>query len=255
MKSPISSIEQPKYLHIAQTLFNEIQSGIYEVGSLLPTEQELCKQFGISRFTAREALKRLTHLGVVTRRARIGTTVVAKHPRSLYQQNLGTVNDIYQYASETSLKITHKEPAEIDAGTAQLLEATQGEVWLHLQGCRYVPGNTVPIACTQIWISPAFRSVKGLTGSLHRAVHAFIEEQFGVSITTVEQTIDAIRLDTASANALLVEEGAPGLKIERRYRSRHGELVQYASSVHAAGHFSYRSVFHREWAAEAGTSP
>jgi DNA-binding GntR family transcriptional regulator len=252
MKSPISTIEQPKYLHIAQTLFNEIQAGIYEVGSLLPTEQQLCKQFGISRFTAREALKRLTHLGVVTRRARIGTTVVARNPQSLYQQNLGTVNDIYQYASETSLKIIHKRPAEIDADTARLLEATRGEVWLHLEGYRYVPGNTIPIACTEIWISPAFRSVKGLSGSLHRAVHAFIEEQFGVSITTVEQTIDAVHLDSASAGALLVEEGAPGLQIERRYRSRNGDLVQYASSVHAAGHFSYRSVFHREWKADVG---
>lgn len=253
MKSPISTIEQPKYLHIAQTLFNEIQSGVYEVGSLLPTEQELCKQFGISRFTAREALKRLTHLGVVKRRARIGTTVVSKDPQSLYQQNLGTVNDIYQYASETSLKITHKESREIDAEIAKLLEAAAGEVWLNVQGYRYLPKNTIPIAYTEIWICPAFRSVKGLHGALHRAVHAFIEEQFGVIITTVEQTIDAVHLDERSAHALLVEPGAPGLKVERRYRSRQGDLVQYASSVHAAGHFSYRSVFHREWKADMGS--
>ncbi len=247
MNSPIRNIEQPKYLQIAQTLFNEIQAGIYEVGGLLPTEQELCKQFGISRFTAREALKRLSHLGVVTRRPRVGTTVVAKSPQSLYQQNLGTVNDIYQYASETSLRIDHKEAKSIDAATAALLGASEGEVWLYLRGYRYLPGNTVPIAHTEIWICPAFRSVKGLSGSLHRAVHAFIEEQFGESITTVEQIIDAVHLDDASAKALLADAGAPGLKITRLYRNRRGDLVQHASSVHAAGHFSYRSVFNREW--------
>lgn len=247
MKSPISNIEQPKYLHIAQTLFNEIQSGVYQVGSLLPTEQELCKQFGISRFTAREALKRLAHLGLVTRRARVGTTVIASNPQSLYQQSLGTVNDIYQYASETSLKIVHKEALELDAATANLLGATAGETWLNLQGYRYLPGNTVPIAHTEIWICPAFRSVKGLNGSLHRAVHAYIEEQFGENITTVEQTIDAVNLDDEAAHALLADPGAAALKIVRRYLNRRGDLIQYASSVHATGHFSYRSVFHREW--------
>lgn len=252
MKSPIAHIDQPKYLQIARTLFNEIQSGIYEVGSFLPTEHELCKQFGISRFTTREALKRLTQLGVVTRRAGIGTRVITRRPQTLYQQTLDSVESIYQYASETSLKVTHAHAVTIDAHTAEMLSAEEGEVWLNVLGNRFVPGNTVPIAYTEIWICPTFRSVKGLKGALCRAVHSYIEEQFGECIATVEQIIDAVEMDKKSANVLMVKPGTPGLKISRRYRNNQGDLIQHASSVHAAGYFSYRSEFQREWKGEDG---
>ncbi|HEY1231660.1 MAG TPA: GntR family transcriptional regulator, partial [Ramlibacter sp.] len=46
---------QPRYLQLAQTLLREIEAGKYAVGTQLPTEFELCEQFGVSRATAREA--------------------------------------------------------------------------------------------------------------------------------------------------------------------------------------------------------
>ncbi|NYT63342.1 GntR family transcriptional regulator [Alcaligenaceae bacterium] len=252
MKNSVVNIAQPKYVQLAQTLLNEIEGGVYKVGALLPTEHELCAQFGVSRFTAREALKRLVHLGIVTRQAGIGTTVIAKSTQSSYRQSMGAVNDLYQYASDTSLKILKSETVTLDHDLAQLLKASTGEVWLHLSGKRYVPNSLLPIAQTEIWICPACRSVKGVSGALRQAVHSFIEEQFGESIASVEQDIEAIVLDENTAKALSVKPGSAGLKITRWYLNRHGELVECAVSTHAAERFSYRSVFQREWGPESG---
>ena len=47
---------QPRYAQVAQALIEDIQAGRYPVGTLLPTEQELCRQFDISRHTVREAM-------------------------------------------------------------------------------------------------------------------------------------------------------------------------------------------------------
>jgi GntR family transcriptional regulator len=69
--------QQPRYMQLAQTLINEIQSGRFPVGSTIPTEFELCEQFGASRSTVREAVKQLVQLGMVVRQAGIGTTVKA----------------------------------------------------------------------------------------------------------------------------------------------------------------------------------
>lgn len=44
---------------IATVLAEEVHSGILEVGSMLPSERELCDRFGVGRTTIREAVKRL----------------------------------------------------------------------------------------------------------------------------------------------------------------------------------------------------
>ena len=48
-----------RYLQVARTLRKEIVDGVYPVGSQLPTEQQLCERFEVSRYTVREALRRL----------------------------------------------------------------------------------------------------------------------------------------------------------------------------------------------------
>ena len=105
---------QPRYLQLAKTLLNEIEGGKYPVGSQLPTELELCEQFGVSRATAREALRRLVQLGLVVRQPRVGTTVKARTaPAAGYRQSTVDVGDLYQYATDTTLVIESSETVQI----------------------------------------------------------------------------------------------------------------------------------------------
>ncbi len=243
------SASQPRYLQLAQTLLNEIEEGRYPVGSLLPTEYELCDQFGVSRSTAREAVKRLVQLGLVVRQPRVGTTVCARTPTMTYRQRTADVVDLYQYATDTTLVIEARALLEIDPAQALMLEATAGETWLHLSGRRHTQDQDKPWSFTDLWVHPAFRSVKGLDGPLDCAVHAAIEQQFGEVIVAVEQEIRAVALDRAMADALDAPVRSPGLWISRRYRNRLGQLVELANSTHAADRFSYSTVLRREWGA------
>ena len=136
MKKPSIYVAQPKYVQLAQTLLNEIENGVFKVGDQLPTEFDLCGQFGVSRFTAREALKRLVELGVVNRQARVGTIVIAEKAQRSYRQQLGSVGDLYQYASDTSLRVDSSDKQALDAQTARFLRSSPGEVWLHVHGRR-----------------------------------------------------------------------------------------------------------------------
>jgi DNA-binding GntR family transcriptional regulator len=243
------SASQPRYLQLAQTLLNEIESERYPVGTLLPTEYELCDQFGVSRSTAREAVKRLVQLGLVVRQPRVGTTVCSRTPTMAYRQRTADVVDLYQYATDTTLVIEARALLEIDPVQALMLEATAGETWLHLSGRRHTQDQDKPLSFTDIWVPPAFRSVKGLDGPLNGAVHAAIEQQFGEVIVSVEQEIRAVALDRTMAAALDAPVRSPGLWISRRYRNRLGQLVELANSTHAADRFSYSTVLRREWGA------
>ena len=66
---------QPRYLRISEELLSDIGAGKFPVGSMLPTELELCERFEVSRFTVREALRRLQEMGLLHRRRGSGTVV------------------------------------------------------------------------------------------------------------------------------------------------------------------------------------
>ena len=75
--------DDPLYLQVVRALKDEIVSGVYPVGSQLPTEEELCERFSVSRYTVREALRRLREDNLVASRQGAGTIVVPPRPTEL----------------------------------------------------------------------------------------------------------------------------------------------------------------------------
>lgn len=56
-------------------LKENLLAGVWKVGEKLPSENELCKTFGVSRVTVRAAIQQLEILGLVVTRQGNGTTV------------------------------------------------------------------------------------------------------------------------------------------------------------------------------------
>lgn len=71
-------MDQPKYEQIADDLRMKIDSGEYGPGSRLPTELDLGHQYEASRNTVRNAVNRLTRLGLVQTRPGQGTFVTPR---------------------------------------------------------------------------------------------------------------------------------------------------------------------------------
>ena len=67
----------------------------------LPTESELCDEFNASRFTVREALRRLVEQGMVQRRQGAGSIVVSTTPQARYVHSLSSLSDLFQFALDT----------------------------------------------------------------------------------------------------------------------------------------------------------
>jgi len=82
----------PMYLQIADALSRRIDSGDLARGSQLPTELELRSEYGASRNTIRDAIKRLTSQGLIETRQGQGTfvtriidpfvTMLSPHPKT-----------------------------------------------------------------------------------------------------------------------------------------------------------------------------
>ena len=66
---------QPLVAQLKEIILAEIRSGKYAPGERIPSERELCKIYGVSRTTARNALIDLANAGHVTRAVGSGTYV------------------------------------------------------------------------------------------------------------------------------------------------------------------------------------
>ena len=80
----------------------------------------------------------------------------------------------------------------------------------------------------------------------HTLMHVGEDERVAV----VEQEIRAVSLTREQAAVLQAPPRSPALWVCRRYRNRHGQLVEMSESTHPADRFSYNTLLRREW--EAG---
>ena len=65
----------PIYHQLKTVLQEQIENGLWRPGDRLPTEQELCRMYNISRSPVRQALKELEYERVILRRPGLGTFV------------------------------------------------------------------------------------------------------------------------------------------------------------------------------------
>ena len=147
-----------RYLQVARTLRKEIVDGVYPVGSQLPTEQQLCERFEVSRYTVREALRRLRDDNLVASRPRAGTLVVPRPEANSYAQDVMSINDLLAFASGAQLTIESNAMVMIDERLAERTGLSVGTEWLAVRGYR-ADGTAAPVCTTEYYINRAFAAV------------------------------------------------------------------------------------------------
>ena len=77
LQKKLSAKSNDSNLHrkIAQSIGNQILTGVYAPGAILPNEADWCRIYGASRTTVREAVKTLNAKGLLKSRTKIGSRV------------------------------------------------------------------------------------------------------------------------------------------------------------------------------------
>ncbi|MFM2045264.1 MAG: hypothetical protein RLY86_3840 [Pseudomonadota bacterium] len=232
--------EPPRYQQIARILRTAIADGTHPVGSLLPTEAELCARFDASRHTVRDALRLLAEDGLVMRKRRAGTLVTAPARPPVFVQPLGGVGDLLQYARDARLEIMAYEPAPADGLAARLDLDPAG--WWELRG-RRVGGR--PIGLTRILIRADLAPDRAAIAA-GTTVAEVVEQRTGVTADRIDQQISAMILDKDLARLLGTDPGTAALRTLRLYHEADGRLFIASESAHPADRFVYAMRYSRE---------
>jgi len=229
----------PRHLDLARTLMQAIAKGQPPVGELLPTEVELCEQWNLSRYAVRQAIQKLSSLGMVTKQAGIGTRVISDRPRERYLQVMDTPADLVGYAQGTTLRTSACERIKADATQAALLRCEPGASWLHIAGIRSgADAAQEPIALVDIYVDHAYSKLPELGEVLSAPVYTMIEKAYGIKVTRVEQELQGYLVTGTQAECLRVEDRSAGLRIIRTYFLR-DKVIAVTTGIHPASRFSY----------------
>jgi DNA-binding GntR family transcriptional regulator len=245
---------QPFYVRIAATLAAQIARGDHPVGSLLPTEAELQQQFHVSRYVVRQAIQHLKSMGLVTARKGVGTRVEARNAAARFLLTMHSVGDIRQYATGMRLEIQEIDETVLRGSKAALIGARPGRRFLRIIGIRRRDRDNKPVSHAEIYIDDAFSSIKAEIPTVGTAIWEVIERHSGETLVEVEQQIDAVTLDGEQAQLLEVAEGAPALRVIRRYYVTGRRLVELSINLHPATRFSYNMRIKRDAAAAVATA-
>ena len=234
-----------RYLQIARTLRKEIVDGVYPVGSQLPTEHQLCERFAVSRYTVREALRRLREDNLVASRPRAGTRVVPRPASSSYAQDVMSIDDLLAFAAGAQLNIESSAMVTIDDDLAARTGLEVGTQWLSVCGYRQPEGASVPLCRTEYYISRTFAAVGRLLQRHAGPIFPLIEDLFGVTVAELHQEIAAVLLSAELADGLGVEPGTAALQMRRTYKTSDGEIAQVTINTHLSSSFRYAMTMRR----------
>jgi len=214
-----------KYLAIKNSLKQQIQQGIYGIGDLLPSENELCARFSITRTTARKALDELIREGFIEKKQGIGS-VVRERRQSLGLLNVKGFSEAVGHNVKT---IFLKKPAIRDWSEEIKIPVSEKEkksACIHFERLRCVGGE--PVMLENNWL--AARDLDGLLR------HDFVDASFFktlsrnhlIEITGSESELRAENADEKISSLLKIKRGASVLHISLKFKTSHPDINIYS---------------------------
>lgn len=237
---PSAPAGQPRHSLVARSLLEQIRANRYPVGALLPTEAELCRHFGVSRTTLREAIRWLRDRGMVSARPGVGTTVLARQPNDRYVHAIESISDVFQYTKNSRNPVLlGADEIDVEA-EAELLRCEKGQRWLRVEVTRAFLGDKTPILHAQIYIPHAYAGIAKLIPTRSGPVYTLLESVYGERVLGVEQEFKSVPLGARVARSLQVKPGVPGLCVIRHYFGTGDRLLLVTVSQYRADRYSYR---------------
>jgi DNA-binding GntR family transcriptional regulator len=240
------SLKQTLYQKISATLSDRIVSGVYPLGTNLPTEANLCEEFKASHHTIRDALKLLIDKGLITRRPGAGTKVIAASEPTVFAHVAGDLRHLFSYPQNTLRQNIVHEHIVSDRILSQLLGCTIGTPWFKIGALRRLEGNSQALCWTDFYILPRYSDVVKHKAHFSTPVHEQIEELYGERVESATVKISLAKLDADMAKQLGVPSNSTALRIIRSYQNVQKNAFEITVSYHPEGRYDCELNFYRE---------
>ena len=217
--------DAPAHVRIATELRDRITRGTLRVGDHVPSESQLCHQWGVSRGPVRQALQSLRATGLIGGGPGRPAVVLSRNMSQSFETFLSFsrwVAALGGRAGQRTVEVA-KRPAGADVAAALGLDA--GESVVQVLRVRLLDGSPVMIERSS-FVEPVGRLLFEFdcdSGS----IYAFLGSR-GVELDRARHVIDAVSATEQDSALLGIDCNAPLLREQRHAGNSKGELFEFS---------------------------
>lgn len=228
----------PLHHQLKQRLLEKIESGEWKPDDLIPSEQELQDQFGLSRTTVRQALSDLTHEGLLVRERGRGTFVTPPKMTHSPDAHKGLTEFMLEQGITPGWKVLEKGFVIANKETAVYLNLSPGSRVYRLRRLRLAEDK--PIGVHTAFLSEANAGQINEAALLEGGSLQYISHIPQIMTSRASRIIEAIPATEPDVSLLQIAPGSPILQITRIVRSSGGEPLEYLQARYRGDRFKYQ---------------
>ncbi len=219
------AVTPPMHVRLADELRGRISRGQLSVGAALPSEAQLCEEFGSSRGTVRQALSALRNEGLIggrQGRPPIVRETAAAQPFETFLSFTSWAHQIGKEPGQRTIEIARRPAGAL---VADALNLTEGAPIVEILRLRLLDGVPTMVERSSFTESVGRRLFDFDPDS--GSIYGYLLDS-GIDLQAVRHTIDAIGADATDADLLDITEGAPLLRERRRALDGDGSPFEYS---------------------------
>ena len=227
----------PLYRQVRERLLRRLAEGAWPAGAMLPSEQDLAAELGVSQGTVRKALDALVAENLLVRRQGRGTFVALHDERRILFQ-------FFRLVSETGER-QFPESRVLRVGTGQANSAERARLALaprdrvvRIRRVRALAGH--PCISESI-VLPDTLFPGLISRPLPNNLYGLFAEKYGIGIARASERLKAVALSSSDAALLGVAPGTPVLSVDRLALAIDGRKVEWRVSRCLTTHVHYAS--------------
>ena len=229
------------YLQLTRILLSKITSGQWVSGRQIPTEAELCSEYGVSKITVRQAIKNLAADGYLRKIQGKGTFVTSSDQSSGFAMKTRFTEEMFGKEVQVKREVLSRgiQPAE---DTARGYLKTHEEIY-RIVSQRVVEGEPVSL---DEWYIPVARLPRANDLEvMNRSLLAMLQEQGTEKIVKIVQTVEIAAVHGEEAKNLGVDDGVPVLVIHRLILGTDETPVAYTRLLGRSDRYKFQTEFER----------
>lgn len=220
-------MSQPKlslYVQVEQALAARMENSLHP-GDRLPTEDELIREFGVSRITVRRAVQNLATRGLVDTKPGRGTFVAAPRIRQPLTELSGFVEDMEAHGLAATARVLGVRDVSAPSEVRTALELPLGSAVTFIERVRLANGH--PVSFDRTYLIPELGHLVAQDDLENEPIFTLLEQRHDTPLVEASYALQAVAADADVAAALEVPVGSPVFRIERTSYTRGQRPVDF----------------------------
>jgi len=203
----------PIYYQLKQVIISKIKSGEIKENQQIPTEDEFCKMYNISKAPVRQALQELEAENYIYKIRGKGSFVSSNYIKQPIAKLQSFTNDILSIGHQPSAKLISREIISADYEVAKALNIEEGDRVLQGVRLRYIDDEVYSLNYSHFSIDMFPETEQMDLSAL--SIYEIIENEMNCEIVRAIQTLEATATPPDIAKIIGRQIGSPLLLMNR----------------------------------------